>query len=107
MDFPKKCRHPPKVGGRYWLRRRKPAADRGVDLTTLLGLPEDYSDLFDRIESQRDAWVLATGHVLLHALSSAEGSKNDVQYEGDGLEGRGERDRRYKQLLASCLPPVW
>lgn len=84
-------------GSRYWLRRRKPAVDRGVDLGVSLGLSDAYHDIFDRIGSRRDAWAVATGQLLLRALeartmsSRSEGRSVEGGGGGGGKEGGGGR----------------
>eukprot|EP00903_Cladosiphon_okamuranus_P017414 g16038.t1 len=124
------------IGSRYWLRRRKPAPERGLIIRDLLGLPNAYHDVFDRIESRRDAWTVASGHILLHAVdppphttatpaapsSSSSPKLGDNRSGGDqsggrgggestGVDGEAERTRRYdercRQLLDNCVPPPW
>lgn len=93
------------AGRRYWLRRRKPSSERGVDLQSSLGLPDAYSDLFDRIERRHDAWVVASGHVLLHTLERARSSSRSAGGRLGDVDDTN--DARYKQLLDNCLGPAW
>ncbi|CAN0308904.1 unnamed protein product, partial [Ectocarpus sp. 8 AP-2014] len=112
-------------GSRYWLRRRRPAFERGVDMQSSLGLPNAYCDVFDRIESRGAAWLVATGHLLLHAFdppprgdaaaasdsSSSSKLRNDGKGAGSwratsgegrdggrgGGDGRDDEERREEQ----------
>ncbi len=118
-------------GSRYWLRRRKPAPERGLSIRTSLGLPDAYHDIFDRIEGRLHAWIVATGHLLLHALdppphavAAASSAKvvDDTSGGSGGGDGgggrRGSKDdgeqryreryhERYGRLLDNCLRPPW
>ncbi|CAN0412057.1 unnamed protein product, partial [Ectocarpus fasciculatus] len=123
-------------GSRYWLRRRRPAFERGVDMRSSLGLPDAYCDVFDRIESRGAAWLVAAGHVLLHAFdppqkgdaaaaaaasdsSSSSMLCNDGQgaggrraTSGEGCDGNRDedeerREEQYRRLLENCLEPSW
>ncbi|CAM9660541.1 unnamed protein product [Ectocarpus sp. 12 AP-2014] len=87
------------IGSRYWLRRRRPAFERGLDMRSSLGLPNAYCDVFDRIESRGAAWLVATGHVLLHAFdppargdaaaaASDSSSSSKLCNDGMGVGGR-------------------
>lgn len=92
-------------GTQYWLRRRKPTSERGVNLSLSLGLPDAYNDIFDRIERRRDAWVVASGHIMFNALDA------NTAFSSSFGEGEGSReeelDKRYRQLLDNCLLPAW
>lgn len=107
-------------GTRYWLRRRKSASERKVSLKTSLGLSDAYDDLFDRIRNRREAWIIATGHLLLHALypyrdsSSAKeasalvvvvttsGGADEAQQREDNVQ-----DTRYQYLVDNCVCLAW
>ncbi|CAB1116971.1 unnamed protein product [Ectocarpus sp. CCAP 1310/34] len=102
-----------------------------------LGLPNAYCDIFDRIESRGAAWLVATGHLLLHALdppprgdapaagsdSSSSNLCNDGKDAGgrramsgegrdggrgdDGQDDEERREEQYRRLLDNCLEPSW
>lgn len=83
-----------------------------MDLKNSLGLPEAYNDIFDRITNRRDAWVVATGHLLLHALEDAAardstGMLDEAAGRGVGAGDKEGRDGHYEQLLKNCLRPAW
>lgn len=134
MEYPPPLLALTHLGSRYWLRRRKPARERGINMRSSLGLPGAYNDIFDRIESGGHAWTVASGHLLLHALdppphtaagysascrdgTSGGGGRRRAErrQEGDG-GGDGEEsdvgdgdlhDERYRRLLDNCLQPPW